>query len=61
VDRLVLKVPEFGIRYGVSKRTVWKWLKHGMPHLKLSPRNTQIPIKEADVWIQANFLRQRED
>ena len=58
--RLVLKVPEFGNRFGVRKRTVWKWLKLGMPHLKLSPRNTQIPLEEADAWVKQNYLRQRE-
>jgi hypothetical protein len=58
--RLVLKVPEFGDRFGVKTRTVWKWLKLGMPHLKLSPRNTQIPIAEADHWVKDNFMRQRE-
>jgi hypothetical protein len=31
-----------------------------MPHLKLSPRNTQIPIAEADHWVKDNFMRQRE-
>jgi len=58
--RLVLKVPAFGDRWGVKKTTVWKWLKHGMPHLKFSSRNTQIPVAEADQWIKENFLRQRE-
>ena len=58
--RLVLKVPDFGERFGVKKRTVWKWLKLGLPHLKISPRNTQIPIAEADQWVHENFYRQRE-
>lgn len=58
--RLVLKVPDFGSRWGVKKDVVWKWLKVGMPHLKISRRNTQIPLAEADAWVKQNFLRQRE-
>jgi len=58
--RLVLRVPAYGARYGVSKRTVWAWLKIGLPHLKLSARKTRIPVQEADRWVEQNFLRQRE-
>jgi hypothetical protein len=58
--RLVLKVPEYGSRWGVKKDVVWKWLKVGMPHLKISRRNVQIPLAEADAWVKQNFLRQRE-
>jgi hypothetical protein len=58
--RLVLKVPEFGNRWGVKKTTIHKWLASGMPHMKISYRNTQIPIQEADAWVKENFLRQRE-
>lgn len=57
---LVLKVPEYGSRFGVSPRTVWKWLAQGLPHMKLSNRNTQIPLVEADQWVREHFLRQRE-
>jgi hypothetical protein len=60
VAPLVLKVPEFGARWGVRKTTVNKWLASGMPHMKISYRNTQIPIAEADAWVKENFLRQRE-
>jgi hypothetical protein len=58
-NRLVLTVPEFGARYDVKKRTVWVWLKRGLPHLKLSTRKTRIPVKEGDEWVKSNFLRQR--
>jgi predicted DNA-binding transcriptional regulator AlpA len=58
--RLVIKVPEYGARFGVSPRTVWKWLAEGLPHMKLSNRNTQIPLAEADQWVREHFLRQRE-
>jgi hypothetical protein len=31
-----------------------------MPHIKISRRNTQIPLAEADAWVKQNFMRQRE-
>jgi len=57
---LVLKVPEFAARYGTSVRTVWTWLADGLPHYKLSPRQTRIPLREADEWMNKNFLRKRK-
>jgi hypothetical protein len=59
-ERLVLKVPEYGARWNVGQKVVWKWLKVGMPHIKISRRNTQIPLAEADAWVKQNFMRQRE-
>jgi len=58
-ERLVLKVPEFADRYGVTPRTVRTWLKCGLPHLKLSPHNTRIPVREGDEWVTTNYYRQR--
>jgi len=57
---LVLKVPEFGKRYQVNTRTIYAWLKRGLPHLKLGPCKTRIPVREADEWVSQNFYRQRE-
>ena len=58
--RLVLTVPEFGERYRMGQRTVWRWIAVGLPHLKLGTRKTRIPIKEGDEWMQNKFLRRRE-
>jgi hypothetical protein len=59
VARLVLKVPDFAERWGVKKSTAWNWLARGCPHLKISYKNTKVPIAEADAWVKQNFLRQR--
>ena len=58
--RLVLSVRDYGSRYGVKKDTIYKWVINGMPHLKMSSRLTRIPVKEADRWVNDNWLRQRE-
>ncbi|HLX69842.1 MAG TPA: helix-turn-helix domain-containing protein [Verrucomicrobiae bacterium] len=57
---LVLRVTEFAARYGVSARTVWTWLADGLPHYKLSPRQTRIPLREADEWVTNKFFRKRK-
>lgn len=57
---LVLKVPEFGDRYRVSHRTVERWLKVGLPHMRLGYRNLRIPVPEADRWVNEKFYRKRE-
>jgi len=57
---LVRTVSEFGKRWGHRKTTVYKWIAKGMPHMKISARDTKIPIAEADRWMKETFLRQRE-
>lgn len=58
--KLVLKIPEFCIRYQISRSTAGRWLSRGMPHIKTSPRSLRIPTLDADRWVKENFYRQRE-
>ena len=57
--QIFLKVPEFSARYKIKDRTVWRWLKSGMPHLSLSRFQTRIPQAEADQWVFQHFSRRR--
>jgi len=60
VAQLVLTIPDYGTRFGVSRDIVYHWIKTGIPHLRLSRSNIKIPIVEGDAWVKQNFLRQRE-
>ncbi len=54
--RVALKINEFGARYGMPRQTVYKLLKHGLPHFNLGPHNRIIPVAEADAWMVENYL-----
>jgi predicted DNA-binding transcriptional regulator AlpA len=57
---LFLNMQDYGARYGVSKRTVYRWIVHGLPHLRINSRNLRIPTVESDRWMKENYFRQRE-
>jgi predicted DNA-binding transcriptional regulator AlpA len=57
---LILNMADFGARYGMSKRTVYKWIVAGLPHLRITSRTCRIPVMEADRWMNENYYRQRE-
>lgn len=43
----------------VSPRTIDNWTRHGMPHLKLSPRMIRFDLGEVLKWMRTNHGTRR--
>ena len=40
--------------FGVSRRTIWNWMKLGLPHVKIGG-NILISLDDGDGWLRENY------
>jgi helix-turn-helix protein len=55
VEAAYCSIDDFALRVGVCRNTVKKWLKHGLPAVKLG-KVWRIRIEHADVWLLAGAV-----
>ena len=55
-----LKDTELANRYGVSRPTIWRWLKEGkIPNpIKIGVGVTRWKVKDLQVWEESGFVKE---